>query len=204
MYCPQCRAFLKYHSHITAVRLRVVFSSLLIRVCGCYLFSVCFASFCFQCISEQSQNFVCTVQLHCNGYLLSLAGAATSIIFGHDKHFVATNASLSWRNTSFVAAKVCLSQQNYVCCKHMFVMTKVSLLQQTICRNKLTFVTTNTHTCASQQNLSFVATKICLSQQSLLLSRQNRYLWQLLPMIICNHMISDTDGISHNPGFKLS
>ena len=174
MYCPQCRAFLKYHSHITAVRLRVVFSSLLIRVCGCYLFSVCFASFCFQCISEQSQNFVCTVQLHCNGYLLPLAGAATSIIFGHDKHFVATNASLSWRNASFVAAKVCLSQQNYVCCNHMFVMTKVSLLQQTICRNKLTFVTTNTNTCANKcifvmtkhlfccSKSVFVATKLCL------------------------------------------
>ena len=83
-------------------------------------------------------------------FTLSLAGAATSIIF------VVCFCCLLWQNTSFVMTKVCLAWQNFsVCCekhtfvmtmfccnKYMFVMTKVSLLQQHFCDDKIMFVTT--------------------------------------------------------------
>ena len=92
-----------------------------------------------------------------------------------DKHTFITTKDMFCRDThvcfccdksKFVVTKHML-QQNYVChnkiChnKHTFVETK-----DMICRRKLTFVTTNTNTCALQQNMSFVATKICSSQQN--------------------------------------
>ena len=53
--------------------------------------------------------------LSCGIYKLaiSLAGAATSIIFVTTKSFVMTNTCLSEQNTSFVMTKVCLSEQNF-------------------------------------------------------------------------------------------
>ena len=105
---------------------------------------------------------------------LSLAGAATSIIF------VATKV-LSWQtqNTSFVATKICLSWQS--CChdKIKFVLTNIScdksfVVTKHFCRNN-TFVTTD-------KKHTFVATK--------LLSQQNLYLWQLPPVTLCTHMYS--------------
>ena len=114
-----------------------------------------------------------------------LAGAATSIIFVatkvlswqthlcHDKTHLLSQWKYTCRNKTFVATKLCLSQQKllswqaYFCRdkwhfyhnKHTFVMTKVSLLQQNrACCNK---------------SESFVATKVlsqqkCLSWQFLL------------------------------------
>ena len=88
------------------------------------------------------------------GRKISLAGAATSIIF------VATKTCLSRQNTSFVATKVCLSRQNFCRHKHVFVATYSRQFFL------YTFVGTKD---------AFVATK--------LLSRQKLYLWQLPPMI---------------------
>ena len=94
---------------------------------------------------------------------VSLAGAATSIIFVATNVFVATKYVFC-RNKSMLVAKKPLLRQTYFC----------------ICHGELTFVATNT--CLSQQNTSFVTTKVCLSRQtfckiyftSLLLSRQTR------------------------------
>ena len=71
---------------------------------------------------------------------ITLAGAATSIIL------VATN-TLSRQNMSFVATKVCLSQQNFchdkylsrqtqLCRDKSFVPTSILLSQQNFCRDK--------------------------------------------------------------------
>ena len=107
--------------------------------------------------------------------LLSLAGAATSIIFVATKFFV-------------VVATTCLSQQN-----RSFVATKVWLLRQNFCRNKIFFSQNIFY--LSRQNMSFVAiklrkyhfcrdksffaTNVCLSRQmfvgtNVILSRQTR------------------------------
>ena len=56
-----------------------------------------------------SYTYFCRDQLT---FLLSLAGAATSIIFVATLN---TCLCLSRQNTSFVATEVCLSRQNYVC-----------------------------------------------------------------------------------------
>ena len=67
---------------------------------------------------------------------LSLAGAATSIIF-------VTAKVLLWQNTSFVATKVCSSRQAYFCQdKHMFVMTKCVFCPNVFCCNNSMLVTT--------------------------------------------------------------
>ena len=115
---------------------------------------------------------------------LSLAGAATSIIFVATKHVFFLSfflcffwflvfwwrfclfcdkltTCLSWQNTSFVATKVCHD-------KKYFVTTNINLSRQkTFCRGKQRSVATNT----------------CLSRQKYALPRQNWYLWQLRPMI---------------------
>ena len=93
-----------------------------------------------------SQMF-CAASL-CGDHLLSLAGAAISIIFVvtevlsqqtcvcHDKHMFVTTKHVFCRNKSMPATTKLLSQQNYVChdktivttkilSQHMFVRTKV-------------------------------------------------------------------------------
>ena len=121
---------------------------------------------------------------------LSLAGEATSIIF------VATNV-LSRQNTSFVATKVCLSLQNYVCrdkrvftfvashWRSHFANTCLSR-QKYACHDKR-FVATNPKT-----KDVFVATKIfllvavqayfCLAKRRVCRDKK-LYLWQLPPTI---------------------
>ena len=101
--------------------------------------------------------FACTHQRRFR-YYLSLAGAATSINFFVtrqfcccDKHvFVVTNTWLSWQNTSFVAKKVCLSQQNYFCSDKKLLFLSLQayfccdkrrvLSRQKFCLDKHTFV----------------------------------------------------------------
>ena len=124
-----------------------------------------------------------------SGILLSLAGAATSIIFVTTKvlsqqiHL----CLLSRQNTSFVVTKVCLSRQNFCLNKIMFVTTKHLLGQTCVCHNK-TFVMTTilllqqkmcfvmTYTCLLQQKYAccdktFVATKLCLSWQKFFVTK---------------------------------
>ena len=59
-----------------------------------------------------------------------IGGTCRKYHFCRDKSFVATN-------TCFVADKSMLAD------KHVFVATKVSLSQQTFCRDKIMFVATN-------------------------------------------------------------
>ena len=112
---------------------------------------------------------------------LSLAGAATSIIF--------------------VAASLLLSRQNFFGDKHNFVTTKVLSQQAYFCRDKRVFfffVATKHIFCrdksmlVASQFLSFLSLKnISLSRKHTFvatkttkhLSRQKWYLWQLSPMI---------------------
>ena len=114
---------------------------------------------------------------------MSLAGAVTSIIFVatkvcRDKHvFVPTkHVFCRKKSTSFVATKVCLSRQNYVChdkafvvtniCrdKHefdkSFVSTRTRLSRQNFCHDKHTFVVTKDVFCRDKH--MFVATKTIL------------------------------------------
>ena len=104
--------------------------------------------------------------LHCtqegNSSSAIIGGSCHKSHFCSDKYvFVATNMCFSRQNTSFVATKVSLQRQNYVCRDKTFVATN-------ICRDKHVFVTTNVlsrqKTCLSRQNYacSFVATKLCL------------------------------------------
>ena len=74
---------------------------------------------------------------HANG------GGCHKYHFCREKRFVATNTCtrLSRQNTSFVAAKVCLSRQNAtninVCLdKHTFVGTKDVFVAANVCRDK--------------------------------------------------------------------
>ena len=141
-----------------------------------------------------SWHLNCFIRRSCG---ISLAGAATSIIF------VVTNMylCLSWQNTSFVMTKVCLPRQNVCHDKIMFVGTKVLLRQKTC------YVFVVTKISLSGQN--YVVTEICLLQQKFccdkhsfvmikdmfccdkhvfvetkLSWRRKWYLWQLLPMIV--------------------
>ena len=96
--------------------------------------------------------------------------------FCHNKH-------VSWQNTSFVATKVCLLQQqkmswqNYVCCNKAFVTTNIWC-------DKLVFVTTNfvmTNMCLLQQKHAchdkrFAVTKSCWLQQIFVMTK---LLWRL-------------------------
>ena len=95
--------------------------------------------------------------------ILSLAGAATGIIFVVTKvllwqaYFCHDNTCLSQQNMSFVTTKVCLPQQNFCRDKIMFCHEKH--MQKLTCQDK-TFV--RTILCLLQQ--MFVWTKL-LSQQ---------------------------------------
>ena len=111
---------------------------------------------------------------------LSLAGAATSIIF------VMTNTCLLQQNMCFVMTKVCLSQQNlchdkHVCCdKTSFVVTKNMLVaanmtnvlsrqtilsQQKFCHVKHTFVATKDVLC---HNKHVFAAHVCHDKTSVM------------------------------------
>ena len=105
-------------------------------------------------------------RLELNGIsVVSLAGAATSMIFDATKHVFCRDKSM------FVATKVCLSRQKYACRdKSMLVATKVCLSRQKYaCRDKSMFVATKV--CLSRQKYAcrdknmLVATKVCLSRQ---------------------------------------
>ena len=94
-----------------------------------------------------------------------------------------------WRElpqVSFVSrqTRVCrkktrlLLRQKFCGDKHIFLPTKLLLLQtilsrQNLCCDKLTFVATNM--CLSRQNTSFVSTKVCLSRQKNCLDKKDTY-----------------------------
>ena len=109
---------------------------------------------------------------------------STSILLLRQKTcFVMTNPCLSWQkcacqNKTFVATKLCLSQQifvvtNILLWQKYFVMTN-SFSQQNFCHNKHNFVTTKDVFCRNKH--LFVVTK--------LLSWQKWYLWQLLLILV--------------------
>ena len=90
---------------------------------------------------------------------LSLAGAATSIIF------VATNMCLPRQSSSFAAIKVCLSRQNYVCRdKRLLRSKRVFFSLQNLCLDKHTFVATKGVFCRDKHVL--VESKLSLSRQN--------------------------------------
>ena len=79
---------------------------------------------------------------------------------------VTTNTCLSQQNTSFVAIKVCLPQQNFCHNKIMFVVTKYFCHGKTfviifLCLSWQTFVATSI--LLSWQTMCFVTTNMCLS-----------------------------------------
>ena len=105
---------------------------------------------------------------------------------------------LSRQNTSFVATKVCLLQQKYVCHDKIFLSwqnfghdkclsRQTVLLWQKFCPDKHTFVASNTY--LSWQKTSFVATihLFCHNKSMLVTTKlllwQKWYSWQLLLMI---------------------
>ena len=111
-----------------------------------------------------SSSFFITYQL------MSLVGAATSIIFvfcrgKHVKHIFC-------RDKSMLVMTNLLSRQNYVCrdktflSQQIFVMTNMCMSQQRFCRNKQHMFCHDKHVCRDKR--VFVTTK--------LLSRQNLYL----------------------------
>ena len=110
--------------------------------------------------------------------LLSLAGAATSIIF------VVTKVLLG--QAYFCHHKRCvLSQQKYACHKKLLRQTKLCLLRQI----SFTAKVLSPQTCVCHDKSFFVTTKLLLLQpyfscdKRCVLSRQKLYLCQLSPMI---------------------
>ena len=86
------------------------------------------------------------------------------------KHFVATKVCRD--KLTFVATNICLSRQRdkhafvatkdvFCCDKHVYVVTKVSLSQQNICRDKHTFIATKV---LRRDSHNIVATEV-LSRQ---------------------------------------
>ena len=150
---------------------------------------------------------------------LSLAGAATSIIFVTTKHIfchdksmlVATKVCLLWQNI-FVATKVfCdkyLSWQTCVChdrsfvttkdvfChdKHMFVATKVSFLWQNFCCDKIMFVVIKVlsqKTCFVMTNTSFSQENFCRDKNNTCgSSRQYSPCCLVLPQSLHSHWMN--------------
>ena len=119
---------------------------------------------------------------------------------------------LSGQTTSFVATKVCLPRQTFCCdqimfdktfvvtsilssqqkmCFYVFVTTKESLSQQNFCCNKIMFVATNIIL-----NKSFVATKLCLSRQILVSTKdvfcRNKHMFDATKIILVAAPINDT------------
>ena len=143
----------------------------------------------------------------CEGGLLSLAGAATSIIFVFccDKsllqHKFCCNKNILLRQL-FVVTNILLTRQTYscllrqkyaccdksmfvatnICCNKSFVMTNTCLLQQTyFCCNKHILVVT----CFVMTNTHFLQL-ICCDKcvcRDKTFAWQKRYLWQLPSMI---------------------
>ena len=116
--------------------------------------------------------------------MLSLAGAATSIIFVGTKVFFVATKVLS------LQARVCrdktrlLSRQN-------FCRNKIMVVATNICRNKGSVATKY----VSHDKHTFVATKDVfrrdkpVSVATKVVSRQKRYLRQVPPMIVCRAVL---------------
>ena len=118
-----------------------------------------------------------SVQLKDCIYILSMVGAATSIIFVATKHIFCHDKSMRCCNKSFVTIKICLSRQKYVCPTKTFVMTKIYLSPHTFCHDKLvkhTFVTTKYVFCHNKHMFVLITTKMI----------------QLPPMITINTSLS--------------
>ena len=96
------------------------------------------------------------------GVNLSLAGAATSIIFVATKHVFCHDKSMLVATKLVARQNFCRDKHIFVVTKHLsrqtFVATNIILSRQKFCHYKLTFVTTNT---------SFVAIEVCLSRQNI-------------------------------------
>ena len=136
--------------------------------------------------------------------ILSLAGAATSIIFVAT-YLVVTKLCLSRRNIFvaakrllrqiFFATKVIFRQENFCCDKSMLVVTKHLSWQTRVCQDKQNFCH-DKHTFVAKKDILcshkhvFVAINTCLSRQKI-------YLWQLPPMIGFVVSLVDYDQVSH-------
>ena len=112
---------------------------------------------CHSRLHQSQSQFPC---FSCTEGKLSLAGAATSIIFVATNTFVATKD-----DKTFITTNTCFCRD-----KHNFVATNIILSQQKFGRDKHAFVATKDVFCRDKH-----AAKR--------LSRQKRYLWQLPPMI---------------------
>ena len=116
---------------------------------------------------------------------LSLAGAATIIIFVETKLFVATGMLLSWEKTCFVMSNPCLSQQTRVCRDKAFRC----LLRQKLYLRQLPPVmqpSTTAPSMTAADNCRRIVEEqcCCLKQQATLLLRQVSWwlmrLWLIL------------------------
>ena len=115
-------------------------------------------------LCKYNTRYTTQVRLSDQVSLLSLAGAATSIIFVVTNGFSQqTNMCLSRQNTSFVATKVCLQRQNFCRAIIIFVTTKY------FCRDKYF----RENTCLSRQAYFGRDKRHALSRQSTCLFRQN-------------------------------
>ena len=76
--------------------------------------------------------------------------------------FLVLVTCLSWKNTSFVMAKICLLWQNFCCNKIMFVATNMYCLSL-VCHEKTHLLSWQKYACYAK---TFVATKLCLLQQT--------------------------------------
>ena len=101
---------------------------------------------CWLCGMWVTLHFYCCITCLIKWCKLSLAGAATGIVFVVTN----TNTCLSWQNTYFVMTKVGLSWQAHFCCEKHVCHDKTHLLswQKNACRNnfhhdKHVFVMTN-------------------------------------------------------------
>ena len=95
---------------------------------------------------------------------ISLAEAATSIIFCRNKHVFVGTKNVFCRDKSTLAATKPFSRQSYVMTKvlspQIFVLTNTCLPRQKFCRDKRTFVATKDVFC--HDKYVFVATKMIL------------------------------------------
>ena len=120
---------------------------------------------CWLCGIWVTLHFYCCITCLIKWCKLSLAGAATGIVFVVTN----TNTCLSWQNTYFVMTKVGLSWQAHFCCeKHVFVMTKHIFCPDKSMLVATTFITTNM--CLSWQ--IFVARKIfCCDKHNFIMTK---------------------------------
>ena len=126
-------------------------------------------------------------------WMVSLAGAATSIIF------VTTNTCLSWQTMSFVVTKICLPQQNFcwyeviLLQQNFFVCQQVCLLQQKY----------------AYHDKTFVATKLCLLWQifvvtNMFVMTNKILLWQAYFCHNKGHVLSRQTHVCHNKTFVMT